>query len=321
MSEINVAFAVDNNNLDQVAVVITSILASSRDPAALRFFVVLDGSAEEAARKIAGWAIKPDHLTLLPNGNAFAGRTHVGHISSAALLRTQLPELLPDLDRVLYLDADLIVRHDIAELYQSDLGGKAMGGIVDLGIYTRLRRETIHGKLRLRDYFRRLGLDMRRSPYVNSGVLVMDLKALRQLRFSAAALAFSSDHGAELITMDQCLTNAILTGKIATLDPRWNACAYMMCESRHHHYLARWLQPNLRLQLSDPWLIHYTGRAKPWNSTETWRGADWWVHARNSGIDWPSPPPSVPRRRSSLTSAWLAITRSVSYALSRVYPD
>jgi lipopolysaccharide biosynthesis glycosyltransferase len=289
MSEINVAFAVDNNNLDQVAVVITSILASSRDPAALRFFVVLDGSAEEAARKIAGWAIKPDHLTLLPNGNAFAGRTHVGHISSAALLRTQLPELLPDLDRVLYLDADLIVRHDIAELYQSDLGGKAMGGIVDLGIYTRLRRETIHGKLRLRDYFRRLGLDMRRSPYVNSGVLVMDLKALRQLRFSAAALAFSSDHGAELITMD--------------------------------HYLARWLQPNLRLQLSDPWLIHYTGRAKPWNSTETWRGADWWVHARNSGIDWPSPPPSVPRRRSSLTSAWLAITRSVSYALSRVYPD
>ena len=320
MTGINVAFTVDNHNLDQVAVVITSILAHSSEPSALRFFIVLDGPADVARQKIAGWPDRPGTLTLVPLDNRFAGRPQVGHISTAALLRTQLPNALPQLDRVLYLDADIIVRRDIAELYRSDLGDKPVGGVLDLGMYMRLRRESVHGDPALGDYFARLGLNLHQSPYVNSGVLLMDLAALRAFEFSARALAFSKARGAELITMDQCLINTLLSGRIALLDPRWNAFCHVLHQPRRHHYLPRRLRADLKLQQSEPWLVHYTGPNKPWNSAEVWRAADWWAYAETSGIGWP-PAPTGGRRPSALASAWRSVTWGLSYALARVHPD
>lgn len=321
MTEVNIAFTVDNHSLDQVAIVIASILASAAEPSALRFFIVLDGPAEVANQKIGRWATRPVNLTLVPFENPFAERPRLGHISNAALLRTQLPRALPQLERVLYLDADIVVRRDIAELYRSDLGGKPVGGIVDLGMYMWLRRDTIHRDFTMNDYLVRLGLDPRQSQYVNSGVLLMDLAALRNLNFSAEAISFSNERAAELITMDQCLINSMLLGRIATLDPRWNACGHMIRRSRHHHYIPRRLQPNVRLQKDDPWLIHYTGKDKPWNSAEVWRGSDWWAHAERSGIAWPPPVRSAARRPSRLMAAWRSVTWGVSYALNRLHPD
>ncbi len=320
MDEVNIAFVVDNSSLDQVAVVIASILACSTAPSALRFFIVLDGSADVARQKLAAWTVRPPHLTLLPVDNPFAPRTR-GHISPAALLRTQLPLVLPQLDRVLYLDADIVVRRDIAELYRSELDDMPMGGAPDLGFYMMLRRESIHRETRLETYFGRLGIDLRRSLYVNSGVLLMDLAALRRLEFSGEALAFSNARGSELITMDQCLINTILTGRIAALDARWNACGHMIRQPRHHHYVARRFQPGLALQQSDPWLIHYTGTDKPWNSAAVWRAGDWWQHAANTGVAWPAVPDAAVVAQSPVISAWRSVTAGLSRALSRLHPD
>jgi lipopolysaccharide biosynthesis glycosyltransferase len=320
MNDINIAFAVDSNNLDQVAIVIASILATTADPARLRFFIVVDAAHDAAENKINGWASRPPHLTIVPCRNAFGSRAALGHISTAALLRTQLPDVLPDLDRVLYLDADIVVRQDIAGLYQSELGGKPAGGILDIGMYLRLRRDKIRRDATLADYFLRLGLDPHQSQYVNSGVLLMDLEALRELGFSARALRFSNEHGASLITMDQCLINTILLGQIALLDPRWNVGGYLMGLPRHHHYVPRRLQRDLRLQAADPWLVHYTGKSKPWNAASVWHGEDWWAYAGRSGIAWPAVPASG-KRPSRLKSAWRSVTWGFSYALSRVHPD
>jgi len=320
MTEVNIAFTVDDHSLDQVAIVIASILATAAAPSALRFFIVLDGPAEVAKGRIGRWAARPANLTLVSFENPFAERPRLGHISNAALLRTQLPVALPELERVLYLDADLIVRRDIAGLYGSDLDGKPVGGVVDIGMYMRLRRDTIHGEPTLGDYFARLGLDLRRTPYVNSGVLLMDLAALRTLEFSTRAIAFSKARGAELITMDQCLVNTLLAGQIAALDPSWNSFAHVMDQPRRHHYIPRRLLPDLRLQRADPWIIHYTGQNKPWNAAEVWRAADWWAYAESSGIAWP-PVPGAKRRPARLMSAWRSVTWGISYVLSRMHPD
>lgn len=321
MAEVNIAFVVDRGSLDQVAVVIASILATSGEPSALRFVIVFDGDAEVAQEKLAAWSIKPPHLTVLPVKNPFPPRTRPMHVSTAALLRTQLPELLPELERVLYLDADIIVRRDIAELYRSDLGGMAVGGVADLGMNMMLRRESIQHSTRLKEYFARLGIDPRTSLYVNSGVLVMGLAALRQIGFSAEAAAFARTKGPELLTMDQCLINTVLAGRIASLDLRWNACGNLMGHPRHYHYVARRYQPGLALQQSDPWLIHYTGPDKPWNSGAAWRAGEWWQHAANTGLAWTRVAPPPARRESPLLAVWRAVTAGGSRALSRLYPD
>jgi len=321
MNEINIAFAVDEANFDQVAVVIASILASSREQQALRFFIVLDGSMELAQRKLADWTVRPGHLQVLPTENRFAPRQQTAHVPTVSLFRTQLAELLPQLERVLYLDADIIVRRDIAELYRSDLDGMPVGGVADLGIYMMLRRERIRGETRLKHYFARLGIDPRRSLYVNAGVLLMDLAALRRLRFGAEALDFSNARGGDLITMDQCLINTLLAERITALDARWNACGHMIRQTRHHHYVARRFQTGLALQQSDPWLIHYTGPDKPWNSAAVWRGADWWQYAARTGLAWAPVADEVIRVEPPALSAWRSVTARLSRVLTRIHPD
>lgn len=318
MSLINVAFAVDTNNLDQVGVVIASILAHATRPAELGFFILLDGPAAIAEQKIAGWAVRPPNLTVVPFDGSFAARVPRGHVSTAALLRTHLPKALPDLDRVVYLDADVIVRHDIAELFAADLGGKPMGGVVEMGVYLRLRRDTVRHASTQKDYLAWLGFDPDTSTYVNTGVLVMDLAALRALDFSSRAVAFSNERGPGLRSMDQCLINTILQGQIASIDPRWNACGHVINLPRHHHYVPAALRPSLRLQMNDPWIIHYTGAKKPWNSAEVWRAEDWWAHADKSGIAWGPRPEAHPEPL--LVTALRSLTWGTSYLVNRVHP-
>ena len=299
MSRIDVAFAVDRGNLDHLAVVARSILSSADPSTDVRFHILYDGPGQEAEALVKAWG-----LTTTPNvlgiSNPYAGSKPGGHLTSAAYLRLQLPETLNDLDRVIYLDADIIVHRDLSALYEADLGGAAAGGVLDMVFYSRLGREVAEGRSTLADYLVSLGLDPSTPEYVNSGVLVLDLKQLREMDFSNAALAaFESRH---FEYGDQCMINCVLAGRMALLDPRWNATA------QNHAHPSRWrfLPPALKrdalAQRASYWVTHYTGPRKPWSSATDWRGGAWWATALGTGHRWPEPTralSSVEQRRAT----------------------
>ena len=82
--------------------------------------------------------------------------------TEAASLRLLLPELLPELDKILYLDCDIIVRQDLAQLWEkTDLADNYLAAIYEAAIEGQAER------------FRALGCDP--AKYFNSGFLLMNL--------------------------------------------------------------------------------------------------------------------------------------------------
>jgi lipopolysaccharide biosynthesis glycosyltransferase len=132
-------------------------------------------------------------------------------------------DLLPDLRRVVYLDVDVLVRADLAPLFDVDMGDDIIAAALDAHVArTRVQpRESMNlvmGSVTLRDYFDHVagGAD-----YFNSGVLVVDLDGWRSQKVEQKCLTYLQETTIVLYS-DQDALNSVFRGRFARLDARWN---------------------------------------------------------------------------------------------------
>lgn len=130
------------------------------------------------------------------------------YLNSATYIRLLLPQLLPQASRTLYLDSDCLVLGSLHPLTQLDLEGRPLAGVLELGEARRARLN------------QRLGHRPDR-PYINAGVLVMDLDQWRERELSERCLEVVSWSRA-LMVGDQDAVNAILGDEVLLLDGIWN---------------------------------------------------------------------------------------------------
>jgi lipopolysaccharide biosynthesis glycosyltransferase len=138
-----------------------------------------------------------------------AGLPVVDMFTAAMWYRIFLPELLPDVDRVLYLDVDTLAMAPIAPLWEVDLSGSYLAAVTNVLM-------PYH-----RDKPASLGLEP--GAYFNSGVLLMNLDEMRRNNATAALREYALAHGRSLELPDQDTLNVVLGGKRAPLHPRWNS--------------------------------------------------------------------------------------------------
>jgi len=163
--------------------------------------------------------------------------------------RMLLPELLPQLPRVLYLDADIVVTDDLAPLWQASLGDFELGAIPNV----------LHPK-NPQDHVRNLGLAGPRD-YLNSGVLLMDLDRMRRTEMTRRLLEFAGAHPKLMLYADQDAFNGLLRGRWQRLPPRFNLQTTMLEVEPSQQPL----EPReLADALARPAVIHYMGWWKPW---------------------------------------------------------
>ena len=152
-------------------------------------------------------------LRLRQIENRFHGPvTWPSHLTAATLLRLLLPSVLKDIDRVVYLDCDLVVLKDITTLYDTDLldfplaacldfwltGGPPFAPpIVGWGVeeWQKFLREVV----RLAD----------RKAYFNAGVMVMDLKRFRDTGLIHVAEEFLEQTNYKTVYVDQDALNHV----------------------------------------------------------------------------------------------------------------
>src|SRR5262245_31380634 len=120
-----VVLAADENFAMPLAATVRSVLDHLASDRKLRVFV-LDGGITDATkdRLVRSWSDERCQVTWLNVAPSLLGCVPIsGHASAANYYRILMPRLLPmDVTRAIYLDADLIVRHDLAELWECDLG-------------------------------------------------------------------------------------------------------------------------------------------------------------------------------------------------------
>ena len=141
-------------------------------------------------------------------------------------------------DKCVYIDSDTILRGDIGELFDTDLEGNAVAAMVDPKVDVIPEFRAYVGK----------AVGVPYKDYCNSGVLVMNMKALRKMKYLTALVDTINKYDADLVAPDQDYINAMLYGKIKYLDYRWNC-----------------MPTEFGLPLKDPAIIHYNLFLKPWH--------------------------------------------------------
>ena len=233
MGRINVCIACDDNYAKYAAVVMASILKNAKEEDNLHFFILDSGVNQDTKTKTYKLkSIKNCEINFIDIDEELFNdyknvKTH-GYISLPAFYRLKLASLLPHIDKIIYFDCDMVINSSLDELFNIDLGGHPIGGVSDI-------------KKRM----------VKKNPtYVNSGMLVMDLKKFREDNIEQKLLDWTREHFDEIKVGDQQIINETLIGDIQLLPATWNVQSSNF--TNRSSYVKR---PNI---------IHYVGNQKPW---------------------------------------------------------
>lgn len=167
-------------------------------------------------------------------------------ISVATYLRLFIPQVIPNnIEKVLYLDVDLIVLGNITELFSIGTSNYAAYAVEDAPNDSLIPE---YAKL---------------SHYFNAGVLLLNLKALREQNFTERALNFIFQNSNLLKFHDQDVINAVLMNQIFPLSLEWNLldCFYQKSPKIQKKRLV-----SLNFAKKNPKIIHFSGFFKPWHA-------------------------------------------------------
>ena len=124
MNKIPVVFAFDNNLTMPAAVSFYSLLVNARPSTAYDIYILhRRGETLNLAQVECVMAQFPEStLTLREVGDEFDSSFEIRGITTPAYYRLLIPELIPEHDRVVYSDVDVIFRSDLTDIYNADLG-------------------------------------------------------------------------------------------------------------------------------------------------------------------------------------------------------
>lgn len=161
--------------------------------------------------------------------------------SNMAYARLLLPEKV-NMECLIYIDVDILVLKDLSELIRMELPPTGVGGVAEKIIAEDMPK------------VKPVELDPE-QPYLNSGLLVLDLHKVRSAGVFSKALEILRDYPGSCRWHDQSALNYALNGDTRVLDPSWNV------QSQHMFFDPIGVIPSLAERSVN---VHFTSKAKPW---------------------------------------------------------
>ena len=133
---INICLSCDDNYAKYAGVVIASILTNANQDDNIDFYILDGGITKEKKEQISSLSsIHNCQINFIEiNPEMFADyskvKTHK-YISIATYYRLKAPSLLPDIDKIIYLDCDVVVNTSLKELYEIDIKDYLLAGVSD----------------------------------------------------------------------------------------------------------------------------------------------------------------------------------------------
>ncbi len=188
--------------------------------------------------------------TLVPTSASVAAIPRHPHFPAEAAYPLLLPDLVPEsLERILFLDADLLVLDDLVKLWQTDLGSHTLAAAADSAI-------PLCSSPRGVKQVRELGIP-EDAPYFNCGVMLIHLGRWRQRNVTRRAHDYLRKMQGRVDFLHQEALNATLWNDWQRLDCRWNLLASLAGRSYEQAKSEAWRTPGI---------VHFAGRMKPWRN-------------------------------------------------------
>ena len=180
----------------------------------------------------------------------FPNTTMETPITQATYYRLMMSEILPKtIHKVLYLDGDIIVRHSLLSLWNTDMKDYAVGAVPDcqdgnIDLYHRL------------NYPPELG-------YFNAGVLLINLGYWRKHDVVRTFMHIIQEYGGRLLFGDQDVLNLAFSNNKVILPIKYNLGSGFLEKSPQ--YDCNKYEKEMKEALKHPVIVHYTRPGKPWN--------------------------------------------------------
>lgn len=261
--EIPIFFSIDDGYAPYLSVALTSAIKNSDKRRNYKAIILYQELSEENKNKLSLLAEPHFKIEFIPMSDGLESITdrksnhlRCEYFTLTIYFRLFIAAMFPQYDKGIYIDSDVVLLGDIAELFNTDIGDNYIGACYDHSIenvepFCKYIREAV-------------GVDNKK--YINSGVLLMNLKKLREAEFHKHFLSLLNEYHFESVAPDQDYINAMFYGNIYYLDDIWDT---MPNDSRPINGNAK--------------LIHYNLFSKPWCYDNIQYGEYFWEYAKTSG--------------------------------------
>lgn len=260
----NIVGCLNANYVMPYSVMFLSICENNRSEH-LHFYIVVDNSVKPHHRKqmrhacrvdegneVSFVEINPDDIKQMLKKVNFVDNYFK---NAATYYRLLLSEILPkDVNKVLYVDGDMICCGSLEELWNLDLEGKAIAGVIDQSCNYK----------QFVDYDR-LGYPAAEE-YFNNGTLLINLEYWRKYDATSKFLTFLKDNPEKIKMHDQDIFNITFHNCKVHLPMKYNVQNnFLYIDSKHGFDDVKYAS-ELEEAIHNPVIVHYTGKVKPWYS-------------------------------------------------------
>jgi len=262
--EIPIVFVMDRNYIPFATVATHSLLKNSLHN--LKIYWILPKKdlllASECVKKLN--TNRPNKLRVNisligANTDMFNTWKESGHILKSTYYKLLIPYCIEH-KKIIYIDCDTLVLGDLIDLYSIDMGEFAFGGVPDpIGAITT-----------------KMNFDST-DVYINGGVFLMNLDALRNDNFFEKCNEIYELHQEKITWCDHCIINKYAEHKKYILDSKWNKQIFS----------GRTSDKDWESIISEesPTIKHFLGDIKPWNKGCNPKIKDfWWGYAKELNI-------------------------------------
>lgn len=261
-SKIPIFFTIDDNYVPFVSVAIKSIIENASKDYIYKIIILHQGLSEENINNILfleeeRFSIKFVYMKedLEAITDRVENRLRCDYFTLTIYFRLFISDMFPEYDKCIYMDSDVVVPGDISELYNIDLRDNLIGAcndksVIDVPELARYMEEAV---------------GVNRYEYINSGVLLMNLKEMRKNNFCNKFLELLNKYHFDCIAPDQDYLNAMCNGRITYLDETWDV---MPQEGKD--------------EVKNPKLIHYNLFQKPWCYNNVQYEKYFWKYAKQT---------------------------------------
>lgn len=271
-----VVCAADDRYAMPLAVVARSALENLQPDYKIKLFVI-DGGITDSNKHRIEQSLNPDRcqINFIPKPDSWLAAVQdvlnylqsttsveLQHITAsvAPYYRLFMAELLPaEIERVIYLDCDLVVKDNLKKLWEADFNDNYVLAVQDIWVpYVSSMKGVPYEKLQI----------PADSKYFNSGVLVINLRKWRANNITAQAIAYLKSYQQEIRAHDQDVLNGLFVGQWGELDSRWNVTPAIvdLFPSWQDSPFSKEVYQQL---INHPSIVHFATNRKPWNSRHT----------------------------------------------------
>ncbi len=257
---IPVFFAVDDNYVDYLQITLASIIDNAKNEKySYDFYILHNGLGQESRKKLSALSHRRFRVKFFYVGGWLDQIERQFKVRDYYTITTYYRLLIPDaffyLDKAIYLDCDIVVLDDLSNLYNFSLGDKIVGAVPDASV--QIVDEFI--------YYTKNALKIDNKDYFNAGVLLMNLKKMRQTKLLKRVYELS-ETTVFIVAQDQDLLNVLCKDDVLLLPASWNVMP-------------------IGERMYDISLIHYNLIFKPWKNRQIMYQEHFWHYAQKLDIE------------------------------------